>query len=556
MKRSILTAALAAWLLAPPASAASAEESELVLLRKTVENLLGAMVEQGLLSREAAERLVADAQARADAEVAERRAAEAVKPGDVRVTYVPQTVVDDISERVSEDLGDEVTEQVVARAGQDGWGIPGALPEWVRNGRVSGDVRVRATPVSFDSMNAEYLNFQNINENGGAAGLDQNELFLNTTDDQRLYQFRMRLRAEFDPSEHVGIGLGFATDSGNPISRNVNEGTTGEAGFGIVLDEAWIRLNTGPDRRRNHVTFWGGRLPTLWQHSSMIWDPDLRLNGAVVEYDYANRVGSGGARGLFALAGVFPLQTVDARSEQFGVEDKWLYGGQLGYEFGLDSRGSRLSFAAAWYKFENYAGVFDDQPPEIDPDDPSVELPTKATDESVPEYIRKGNSLFPIRNTNVAERQIYGLAADFELVNVNGILTWVFAPDLELEFLADYVVNVGYDEDEIRARTGVQIDEQNAGYRFQLAAGNPDIADAWDWNVFGGWSYLERDAVIDGFTESNFRAGGTDHEGYFVGANLGIARNTWLRSRYLSFDEIDGPRLGIDIFQLELNARF
>jgi hypothetical protein len=35
-----------------------------------------------------------------------------------------------------------------------------------------------------------------------------------------------------------------------------------------------------------------------------------------------------------------------------------------------------------------------------------------------------------------------------------------------------------------------------------------------------------------------------------------VAKNTWLRLRYLSANEIDGPRYGLDILQLDVNARF
>ena len=67
---------------------------------------------------------------------------------------------------------------------------------------------------------------------------------------------------------------------------------------------------------------------------------------------------------------------------------------------------------------------------------------------------------------------------------------------------------------------------------------------------------MERDAVLDAFNDSDFHRGGTDAEGYSIGGELGLLKNTWARLRYLSADEIDGPPLGIDVLQIDLNAKF
>ena len=41
-----------------------------------------------------------------------------------------------------------------------------------------------------------------------------------------------------------------------------------------------------------------------------------------------------------------------------------------------------------------------------------------------------------------------------------------------------------------------------------------------------------------------------------IGGKYGVARNTWLQLRYLSSEAIDGPPLGIDTLQVDLNAKF
>ena len=70
------------------------------------------------------------------------------------------------------------------------------------------------------------------------------------------------------------------------------------------------------------------------------------------------------------------------------------------------------------------------------------------------------------------------------------------------------------------------------------------------------YRYVERDAVLDAFTDSDFHLGGTDAKGYQVGFDLGLSRGIWLRWRYLTANEVDGPPLGIDVWQVDLNGAF
>ena len=86
----------------------------------------------------------------------------------------------------------------------------------------------------------------------------------------------------------------------------------------------------------------------------------------------------------------------------------------------------------------------------------------------------------------------------------------------------------------------------------------PTIQQRHDWQAHFGYRRLDRDAVVDAFTDSDFHLGGTDTKGYFLGASYGLDKNTWLSMRYMSADEAHPTslRLGIDVFQLDLNAKF
>jgi hypothetical protein len=78
----------------------------------------------------------------------------------------------------------------------------------------------------------------------------------------------------------------------------------------------------------------------------------------------------------------------------------------------------------------------------------------------------------------------------------------------------------------------------------------------WDWNVFLSYRYLQSDATLDAIADSDFHQGGTNAQGYILGGNLGIARNTWLNLKWLSAQAVSGPHYGTDTLFLDLNTRF
>ena len=77
---------------------------------------------------------------------------------------------------------------------------------------------------------------------------------------------------------------------------------------------------------------------------------------------------------------------------------------------------------------------------------------------------------------------------------------------------------------------------------------------------------MERDALLDAYTDSDFRLGGTNAKGFTIGGSYGVANNVWVTVRWLSANGIDEPivatlpnvppRFGVDTLQIDLNARF
>jgi polyhydroxyalkanoate synthesis regulator phasin len=116
---------LALLLVSSLAQAGDSERQSLEELRNTVVNLLQALVEQKVMTRDQAETLVHNAQEQAQksAQAAEQRDA-----GAIRVPYVPQIVRDQIRKEVAEEIRPEIVKDVVSEAKAEGWGVPAGLP--------------------------------------------------------------------------------------------------------------------------------------------------------------------------------------------------------------------------------------------------------------------------------------------------------------------------------------------------------------------------------------------------------------------------------------------
>ena len=132
--------------------------------------------------------------------------------------------------------------------------------------------------------------------------------------------------------------------------------------------------------------------------------------------------------------------------------------------------------------------------------------------------------------------------------------------------------NIGFDAQDVSrglfSRFGV-VDvhdwpEETEGYALSLAVGIPKVRVFGDWKASLTYRRLERDAVLDSFTDSDFHLGGTNSEGWMLKGEFGLLQNVWLTARWISADEINedyqpfsltGP-LAVDTFQLDINALY
>jgi hypothetical protein len=520
IRRKLLALAVAAACSGSALAAPDDERARVELLHETTLNLIQLLVEQGVLKQEAADAMLKKAQQQAAAKTAQTQAAEAeANKGVVRVTYVPETVKREIRE--------QVRQEVVAQAKLERWGDVNAVPEWVDRLKWEGDIRLRHQADMFPDGNAPETTFQ-------AIGQDVD----NTQEGRQRERVRLRLGLNANITGGVDAGVRITTgNTSDPVSTNQTLGNYDNK-YSLVLDRAFLKLRPIDD-----LTLWGGRIPNPFFSTDLVWDDDLNFEGAAVSYA-PGALDPQREFKPFVTAGAFPLQEIQ-ESTDTRVKDKWLYAAQVGMEWTPSTR-ARFKLGGAYYYYRNIAGI------------PNLALGDTFYNASAPEFRQKGNSLFDIDNDGEADTNLWALAPDYRIANLTLVADFAEFFPIHIIGTFDWARNVGFDQNEILARTGQDIEPETDGYQVKLTVGHPkfNYIDDHEWQAFVGYRYLERDAVLDAFTDSDFHLGGTNAKGFMIGGSYALYKNTWLAARWMSSDEISGLPLSIDVFQLDLNAKF
>ena len=555
----------------------------------TVMNLIRLLVQQGVITQASADSLLKQAQdealqakaaAAAAAPVATNAALPPAAPGAVRVPYVPELVKNQIR--------DEVRQEVIQQAQAEHWASPNLLPDWLDGIEINGDLRVRDEFDIYSKANSdEQIDFAALNANGPTdinSVTNPNGLpFLNTrTNRPNNFILRARLGLTAKVSDQVTAGVRIATGRDNgPVSTNQILG----GGFGkkdLWLDLAWIDLTPTSWAK---VTF--GRMVNPFVHTDLVYDDDLNFDGGAATVKAGllgeDRLGVQATVGAFPIeysAGNFPTNSID----KAGTKAKWLYGGQVAANWRITDDVT-LRLAGAYYDFQRVQG--------------QVSTPCAlyngnkqcSSDVTRPAFMQKGNTLFLLRNIqpdpsnplNFAQPQFVGLSFDYNLLDLNGQFDWkMFGQTLSLQ--GNYVRNLGYQASDICRNQPLghpinNIIPSAAGnvdpcstpapgdtkalfqsgpnaWMVKASFGTPRPAHFGQWNLAAGYKYIQPDAVVDGFNDSDFHLGGTNAKGYFVSGSFGLAKNTWLTARWMSADEVYGPPLAIDVGQIDLNVGF
>lgn len=540
--------------------------------------LLELMVQKGLVTREEADKLIAQATVAPPQQAA--IPAGGVQGDTQTIPYIPQTVRNQLKEELRTELANQ--------AASEGWARPGEVAEWTKRITLFGDIRVRGEGVLMGDGNFDrsFPNFQAINANGGYdINPNSNPLgsapFLNATEDRFRPRIRARLGLRARVDDWITAEVRAATgDERAPISTNQTLGANGEFGkYAIWLDRANIQLTPLPGLRidlgRAENPFWTGEL---------LFDEDINFDG--VSLRYAGEVTDG--LKLFGTAGAFPIFNTalnfgSNEAGAFSSHDKYLFAGQLGGEYAFGDT-ARLKLAAGYFFFDKVQGQASSPCPYYQD--------VCDTDATVPQFIQFGNTLFPVRTHDFSlapdpdlapDVQLFGLASKYEVLNVRGQLDLDMFKPVGVRLEGDFVKNLGFKRSLVSARAvnnlGPDVEVPNPnddpddpndntiivpgpwdggdiGWSVNLTVGKPDLLAPGDWRVSLGYRRVESDAVLDAFADSDFHLGGTNAKGWILGGGYAIGKSTAIGARWLSSDSITGVPYSNDVIQLDLTTRF
>jgi hypothetical protein len=552
-------------------------------------NLVNLLVSQGVLKEEQAEMLIKQAedeayvsrQAAKDASVKADEAAKAANaaasvanpPGTRHVTYVPEVV--------KRQLREEIKQEVMAKAEKENWASPGKYPEWAQRIRFYGDTRLRYEGNFFPAGNGHIENYNAINT--GSPFLDDNANLTNpyfrpsydTTQNRQRYRLRARLGLDADLYNGFSAGLRIATgENSSPVSTNQSFGASGGnfSKYALWLDRAYLKYQAWGD----DLVVTGGRFDNpFWSPTDLAWYKDLGFDGLAVQakYQFSEAVAP------FAVAGVFPIYNTDFNAgvnldttgsgvpTKFASTDKWLFGGQVGVASRLSPEAD-FRVAVAYYDFDNVQGRLSN---------PCFVVVSASdvcdTDTLRPSFAQKGNTYMRLRDNVFAPNtslnyQFYGLASQYRPVVGSAQLDLGTFHPVHVVLDGEYVWNSAFRRNAIAAvavNNFAGTSDPNArlpfgggdmGWLARITVGNREIKHLGDWNVHAGYKYLQSDATIDAFVDSDFGLGGTNLKGYFVGGNVGLSENVWASLRWMSANGIAGEPFAADVLQVDLNARF
>jgi len=561
-------------------------------------NLLKRLVKKGVLNQEDADELMKDAQAdtataraqaQADAANASQAAVSQVTekvqamiptaPSDdtVRVPYVPEVV--------KEQIADEVKAGVIKQALAENWAAPRSIPDWLPRFRFTGDIRTRYEGDFFPDTNDDTGAFPNFNSINTGAPFDVagTEFSPQYDVDQDRERFRERARLGVNVNLEDGFTAGLRLGSGqddSPVTENQTLGlaNSGQGGdfskYSIWLDRAFLKYEYQVDGDRDKdfsVTV--GRMDNPFFSTTLDWARDLGFDGITAQGRYKV------ARGVtpFLTLGAYPVFNTDFnfasnQPAKYESEDKYLFAGQVGTDWTIN-KDFNAKVAGALYYFENIEGHLSD------PFTPLTSADQGNTDDSRPAFAQNGNTYFPIRDIvptaqndfgTIDQFQYYGLATPFHELDVTGQLNYDHFAPIRVSLIGEVTDNLAWDGAKIN---GIAVNNRgpntasgalgnyqggNIGWILTLTVGHAALEKLWDWSVDIGYRYVESDAVVDGFNDSDFGAPltGTNLKGYTVGGNLALGKRVWLGLHLMSADSIAGPPFKSDVVQFDINGKF
>ena len=537
-------------------------------------NLINRLVQKGILTQAEAAEMIQQAEADA-AKVAGNAKAKApplpAEPSpeeEATITYIPEVV--------RNQMRDQIQQELLAQAREEKWSDK-ATPDWTSKFRLFGDIRVRSENTMFPNSNAPADFFPNFNSiNTGApydASISNTQMYPQYNVDQDRHRTRLRARVGTDVSLGDGFNAGvrIATgESNSPTSPNQTFGASGGnfSKYSLWLDRAFISYDAGPGDGEE-LTFLGGRFDNPFMSTDIMWDEDIGFDGLALR----GKVRMTDEVSTFFSGGYFPVYNTDFnfasnQTAKFESTDKWLSGAQFGIEWKI-ATDLTAKVSIAYYDYSNIQGQLSEKYI------PLTDKDTGSTDSLRPSFAQRGNTYIPLRNIdnstadndfgNKYQYQYYGLASEFRNITGNVRIDYDGFDDLSsspirISLIGEVIKNIAFDANKDTAinnfGTGDNYEGGDEAWNLAFMVGNPALESFGDWQASLGYRYVESDAVLDAFADSDFGGGGTNVKGFTLSGTMALSKAVRCSLRWMSADEVAGPPLSSDILQIDLNAKF
>ncbi|MCS7047917.1 MAG: putative porin [Verrucomicrobiae bacterium] len=420
----------------------------------------------------------------------------------VRKGIITDREVKELKEQVDADLA-----RAMNRANKN------KVAGWIDEMRWSGDVRLRA----------EF--FDNEDQSNQA--------------DRWRFRYRLRLGVEAKFVEWATVGLRLASGgTDDPVSTNETLDDMFQRDV-IGIDLAYARIQPP---KADWITVTGGKMINpMWQpsfNSPLVYDGDVTPEGLAEQFVW--RFGPDQRHALFLNAGQFVASEIIRSADGDGFAFDVQGGGE--FKVGRDPK-------APWLRTRLAAGFFWTH--NIDTNSLTTRSPNL------------GNMVRVFGTTT-------NFLADFEVVSVRGDVAWelqrqpFFGTPAIVTVSGEYVKNLADAYESLRGAVTNVSPDQTEGWTVQVAFG--EAKKKGQWQVAYQYKYLEADAVLDSWTDSDWGTGGTDREGHVVKAAYNF-QDWWqvgltafitekISNRPDSGHNISAPRRGEDLLRLQLDTLF
>ena len=311
------------------------------------------------------------------------------------------------------------------------------------------------------------------------------------------FRYRYRLGVEGQVNEKVKVGAGIASGGDDPRSSNESlddQFETKDARLDYAFAEYkpfdWLSVVGGKFKRKDY----------LWNATDLLWDGDIRPEGASVNFKFKNSFGTS-----YANVGYWIL-------DEFGSNpsDPYMFYGQAGHKW--NSGDFFANAAVTMYQFERLEG------------------------NSVLGEHSSGGNTTDMSGNYMFDYDSYGLSGELGMKNV-------FMGDKMVAIFGDYIHNSDSDED--------------SGYAIGFKFGDKKVKSLHDWQFKYVYVDLEEDAWLDFLPDSDRFGGATGISSHEFIFKYGLGKHVYLGLDYYdSESEIPGSDDTQSLLQTDLVFKF